>query len=73
MAIWHGEHDHRAAYPGDGGIRFEARTAEERVALRLRVEQAVKQHREQLEALDRGGAAEPVTVGSPIGSSRQSD
>jgi hypothetical protein len=28
VAIWHSESDHRRAYPGDNGIRFEPRDAE---------------------------------------------
>ncbi len=62
-AIWTGEHDHRTAFPGDHGIRFEALTAADMAALRARIESDEADRRRLVAVRQSAGRA---TSNSPV-------
>jgi hypothetical protein len=57
--IWNGLRDHRSPYPGDGGIRFEPMTAEDRERQRQLEEELIAWYHRRTEELRAAGKLKP--------------
>src|SRR6266511_2400839 len=54
LEIWNGEHNHRAPYPGDHDVRFEAMTEEDLCAYQAYLDRSRAEHEELVRRMEAG-------------------